>query len=200
MSQCEVTKIREFDADGNLQKAGLHWVETRNGFVQIGTMTMVACAFAFILTVGATSDTYGQRSGGAAVMFLITLGLFVIGALLFRHQSRKGATVFHRDGTIETPFGLPGYRERTKVGGSHVNIMSIESKAFSQTSMVLVYSVGGDTVCLAEGLTVVDAHKVAVQLVIALTEIRQSLADGTERNGPALPSVRPAYRALPLVN
>ena len=167
--------IRERDADGRLTAAGLQWTEQRclafGVPIQVGTWALL----------GGIAALHAGASGPGWTM----LGLTACTTAFIRLvPGRTRALIFHDDGRTSAPFGFAHHPRRYReVSGTNANVASIEARGQgSDPHYVAMYSRSGEVAYVAGRLEADNAHKVAVQLTLALAELRESMAG----------SVRPA--------
>lgn len=161
--------IRERDADGRLIAAGLQWTEQRRLafglLMQFGTWALL----------GGVAALLAGASGPGWTMLGLTVCAMAIARLT---PGRTRALIFHDDGRTSAPFGFAHHPRRFReVSGSNANVVSIEARGQgNEPHYVAMYSRSGDVAYVAGRLEVDNAHKVAVQLTLALAELRESLA------------------------
>lgn len=174
-------EIRERDAEGTLIAAGFEW--TKPSFGQHLLLIIVILLGA----LAAVAVTMAMQPNLEELPHLIIAAVFLALAVLTyqyrKHRSRpKGAIIFYADGEIAMPHGRPGNPDgrRFKVPWSEVS--SIGTDAFS----VVIYFRDGDIVSVAYPPADATLHKVAVQLQLALTAIREAAAQASKpRRAPA---------------
>lgn len=98
-----------------------------------------------------------------------------IGACVLMGRVRRGIS-FERDGRVRNRGGLLNWL--ATIGGvrDHADIASIEVTKTEQEFGVAIYTTWGGTVMLSEALSEPQARLAAVQLTIALREMRASLS------------------------
>ncbi|HEV7276529.1 MAG TPA: hypothetical protein VGN80_09605 [Devosiaceae bacterium] len=183
--QCE--KIREHDDKGRLVKSGAEWREKRWWLALFGVG--VFCLGVAGLLLAWMFDHLYPGHPAAFNTALLSSPLLLLGIMWAGPSSwRKRALIFHADGRMEMPYGLPYHPFRRAIEGHHKVLISIEQERHADhTSSVTGISTGGDSVGIAKDVTKYQALKVAVQLTRALNELRQDLASGAELSAPALP-------------
>lgn len=175
--ECE--PFREKDANGVLQTAGVRWTEQAS---------LRGSLFARVMLIGACIVI-----GGYMLLSIGLLGpkatpaLVVEGALLFFLLKvafgplPQRSTIFRRDGSIETPHGLPRDKRATRLRFSQPDIVSIEvigaisGMAQDWTSSVALITEDGHTIPVGQKLHGEEAREVAVALSMALRDMRASL-------------------------
>jgi hypothetical protein len=177
------------NADNILDATGVEWTESRDGIEGLIFVLMMAGmvsgALVLFFTPAFGSDWWKAACVGLALMssYRWARGMEIAGT--------PRQLLFHRDGSIAAPLGFAAYAAKHRsVTGHHDNIASIEARhmAFKGSSTpnthgVVLYSRDGDIADVAMHLLPDDAHKVAVQMTLALTELREDLASGTTGQG-----------------
>jgi hypothetical protein len=175
--------IRERDAAGVLQAAGYQWIEPRPGRKFWLLIFFVLPGFVGMLTGGisAISFLWAPIPFFARAMFIaiavavcaVSFGLMRFGQKKAGRMDRLRAVVFERSGLVRAPFGLPEYPSARSFGGAGMQVASVESRPEEDVvAHVDVYLSDGERVRVAESRHPDDAHKIAVQLTLALTELR----------------------------
>lgn len=161
--------VRERDADGRLTAAGLEWTEQRRS--AFGILVVIST----IALIGGVPTLLVGASHPAWAMFALVACAMAIARLT---PGRTRALIFHEDGSTSAPFGFAHHpRWFREVSGSNVNIVSIEARGHrNEPHHVAMYSRSGEVAYVAGRLEADNAHKVAVQLTLALAELRESLA------------------------
>jgi len=176
--------IRERDAEGRLTAAGVQWTEMRKG--AFGTIITIANLSLMGSMAGCVHQQMFRHSNGnlAALWLLGLCVLCVVAARLA--PGRMRSLVFHADGRTAAPYGLAHYSLRFReMSGHNANIVSIEARAEqSGDADVVTFSRSGDVAYVAGHLHRDNAHKVAVQLTLALAELRENLG-GEQAGGSA---------------
>lgn len=175
--------VREHDADGRLIAAGAEWAEERaavaSALLVVIVLSFIMLAFALIIML-----LSGEGQG-------VVLGLLALIALAVRSlrtmRGRRRALVFHRDGRTTAPHGFAHCPRRfTEITGTNAEFVSIEARGPELSSNVLIFTHSGGVIYAGRHLHHDDAHRVAVQLTIALRELRESIgreAQQTARQG-----------------
>lgn len=88
----------------------------------------------------------------------------------------RRVVLFWRDGTIETPNGLPDRVGMRELPVNHRAIASIELTRECRGTGVVIYTIEGESIVVGHKLRTADARKVAVQLTKALHQLRDSIA------------------------
>ncbi len=203
MFTCQRIAQRKTDI---LDASGVEWTESRDGIEGLVFVLVMAGLVSGALVLFFT-PLFGKDWWKAACVGL---------ALLSPYRWARGMEIagtprqllFHRDGRIAAPLGFAAYAAKHRsVTGHHDNIASIEARhmAFKGASTpnthgVVLYSRDGDIANVAMHLLPDDAHKVAVQMTLALTELREDLASG--KTGQGQRRVQPTARghARPVVD
>jgi hypothetical protein len=161
--------IRERDADGLLSAAGFKWREPAMWVFHIFGTAGFVLAFYWLMCL---ADRRTPTEFTTAV-FIALLGC--VGACVVLGSIRRGIA-FERDGRVSNRGGWVNWLDL--VGGikDHADIASIEVTKTQEGAGVAVYTVYGGTMMLSEGLNEPAARLAAVQLTMALREMRESLA------------------------
>jgi hypothetical protein len=188
--------IRERDEDGRLLAAGLQWTEMRKG--AFGTIITIANLSLMGSMAGCVHQQMFRDSNGGLVALWL-LGVCVVCVVAARlAPGRMRALVFHEDGRTSAPYGFAHYSSKYReVYGSNAEFVSIEARSHGPQSSdadVLAYSRTGGVTYVAGHLHRDNAHMVAVQLTLALAELRESFgnerrdgsAEGSQRRAEAL--------------
>jgi len=171
MTDIKVQTVRERDSSGQLVRAGIHWREPRDMLPALGWLLPGAGTLCLIITLAVSTNPYESRN--AFFMAVATLFLFITGLWCRKNAVRDAGLVFHRDGTIQTPFGVPNFRHYRTIPGSHANLASFEFyERVNGAYGVRFVSHGGDKGAVGEYLSENDAFKIVVQLNTALLEMR----------------------------
>lgn len=174
MASLNCIEIIDRDKNGNVVKAGAAWNE-KTGYsyglrVFIFVCGAVLAIFAaWILLYAAIHATNGPNADGRFVANFLAFitgvpGIFLMAAVVRKQPKRS--LVFHRDGTIETPYGIPG--EKSLLAWpkrwSLDNLKAIEAVGYDSVWRVDLISTKGDTVTVSAGLDREEARKVATML------------------------------------
>lgn len=162
-------QIRTRDDQGNLIAAGFMWTEEHEAW----KLFLALAGVLALLSLPGLLDYFSGRGPlvlGAIPAALAALSLYAC----HRYANHTSALIFHLDGHVEAPFGMPRHRRVRRFKGNHGYTTSIETNRHNQ---VLLYSRGGDIAVLANLRKSNDAHKVAVQLNQALEDIREAGAE-----------------------
>lgn len=167
--------IRERDVDGRLMAAGVQWTEMRKSafglYITVANLSLMG-------SVGGCAHQQMFRDSNGGVVALWLLGLCVMCVVAARLSlGRMRALIFRADGTTSAPFGFAYYSSRYRaMSGTNANLVSIEARSDGGAdAYVAVYSRNGDVTYVAGHLHPDNAHRVAVQLTLALAELRESL-------------------------
>lgn len=161
--------IRERDGDGRLLAAGFQWTEP------VEWVFMIFGTGAFLLFFYALAGGLDQRTPpGDAFIVGVGAAACVLICILFGTIERGVA--FHRDGRVRARGGW--FNRLDMIGGvkEHAHIASIEVTKIEQGAGVAVFTTYGGTMILSSGLSEAAARFAAVQLTIALRELRESLS------------------------
>lgn len=191
MSKFYVNQIRHPDEAGRLRVAGAEWSEHRHGVVGviafIGALAGVALIIGGVVVILAN----GRQAGALLVPpTLVLIALYFSSHLL---MWRTRSLLLNVDGTIETPYGFAYRRWWKSIEGDHAYIATFELRQWSNGYSVNIYSNGGDIVHLADKLPEFQAHKIAVQLNLALRDMRASYRVTAEVSPDYDEAVQPIY-------
>lgn len=126
----------------------------------------------------------------AAVCAVVAFGCVVI---FRRWGARPRAMLFHADGRVTVPHGVPFYPRCTKLNAPHVSFATIEMRRWADGEHgVSVYTRDGDTIAGARGLDEWQARKIVVQLTCALHALRDDTAASLRGR------VHPAHATAPV--
>lgn len=191
MSRFSWHPIRERDENGDLLAAGLQWAEERD--VALAGYWLAGAVLLFVGTAALLLWLAGK--GG----LLLVLACFGVVAWLIvsarRLPGRTRALVFHQDGSTSAPYGFNHYHHSHRhITGHNSNFVSIEARGQGSTMCdVVLFTRCGETVYVAGWLHRDSAHKVAVQLTLALAELRECLG-----RDPAAGAYAPHPRDAPV--
>lgn len=180
----ELYRTEERSEDGQLLAVCVEWTESREGLRKL-VFGLMACS----------------TIAGAITAFLITafvqpwwacvaIGLIMMTPIVFLDKvsisGRQRMFVFHRDGHMEAPFGFQAYAARHKsVPGHHAEVKNIEARQTAShlearetpfSHGVVLIKENGDIAYVAGRLHRDNAHKLAVQLTLALFDLREEVA------------------------
>lgn len=167
------TPIRKRDANGALVEAGYEWSELRPGtFIPIMfcmILSGLVAIFAFIALLASP-----RNMGDALPVFLISGGIaWYCWRVRGRHGARKRSLLFRSTGETIAPQGVARGDDIADGQIPHARIASIEARPHGQThNLVVLIDKGGHEGRLSEMLSAEDSRLVAVQLNLALSEIR----------------------------
>lgn len=178
-------RIDTKDRNGELTSTGVEWTEGRNWLFYLkvlGVVSLVGITVACLLGT-LFSHQWMLLLGIAAAT--TTLGVVL---MLEPMPGTARRLVFSRDGSIHAPLGLSYYRKSVKrLGATIADVVSFEMKQLVRggedegtpfTHGVVLYKRDGDMTYVASNLHPDDAHKVAVQLTLALVALRADMAVG----------------------
>ena len=169
-------EIRIQDHEGRLQTAGYVWGEKTSGPLFYAILAVVFGLLGF----GAMMNISGRVNFGATLFFLAATGIFFGLAVLFFKKSAdsKGnprGVLFHADGRIELPYGLPRQPDIRILAARWPEVASISA----ERDDVAIYLRDGDKVWLTQPRRYETEHKISVQLQHALAAIRDAVADAS---------------------
>lgn len=166
---------------GRLAATGCRWEESRAWLeTPVGILVAVPLAVAIAGLVGLLVTSSKLLSFFAVLGGLAAAA--AIGAITNPLMLRSRNLLFHDDGSVtEEHRGKPYVWEKTR----HADVLSIEAVE----KMVVIYTQGGDSIRVAQDLKPWQAHKLAVQLTLALKALRESKANANaaEPTPPAAP-------------
>lgn len=198
MSSFKARVVRERGADGRLSRAGFEWNESRPNLEFNSIVVAMFGGAGLYLSMALSSLPRADLSGFATGSAIVAAAGFGMAFLIPR---RPRAIIFHADGGIGAPYGLPWYPFHLKVHANHSSVMSIEQRDVpNELCRVRLITTGGDVVYVSRNLSDAESLKVAVQLTAALTELRQEQASGGQPVGPANPPLRPLAQLQPVVD
>lgn len=172
--------IRDYGADGRLAAAGYAWGEP-------DALRLAAALAVYAAGLGVT--LFGVDVLKTSMLFgvpvLVTgLGLFVAAYAVYQHRFRPRSLIFEADGRMSAPQRLPEFWwPRYEIRGHHdqvVRIAAVEERRPDGSGMeyrAAIYFRSGNIVRVSGPVHRDDAHKIAVQLTLALEELRDALAD-----------------------
>lgn len=175
--------------EGRFEAIGFAWTERREGLHALGA-ALIFISFTvgmFIAFLGVPFAEDWRMPVGIGLA--LSAPLFWINNLPIDGSPRE--LVFYRDGTIEAAWGLAFYPRHTSVSGHHADIVSIEARSVvppqqqqhtSHAHGVVLFKRNGDTTYVAKCLHPDQAHKVAVQVMLALTELREDMASDARQS------------------
>lgn len=159
--------IRERDAQGRLIAAGFSWLEPVE-VIQI-PFGLGALALAFCAVAAASSSAPRE----AAIMIGMAALACVVILVLFGTIDRGIA--FTDNGRVSVRGGWINRLELLRTVKEHAAVVSIETIKTHRGSGVVVFTSWGGTFIFTDGLEEPAARLVAVQLTIALREMREAL-------------------------
>lgn len=193
------------DASGNVEVTSVVWNE---GIEPLESLAATAHALALFVGIGAVLLGFLMHSrpadqNDAMGCWMVGVAALMAGGLIDNISWPRTwrNLAFFRDGTILAPHGTAFSSERFEFAKPYTQIVSIEAVTLIQgeaaqtaiyTEGVALYTRGGDKITVAESLTKREAHKVAVQLTLAVQELRMAVA---VRPTPALPVTPPPLPA-----
>jgi hypothetical protein len=192
--QFECEPFRDKDENGVLQASGVRWTETAsmvggfNRVIIIGCDVVLVVLFAFSLMLG---------PAGIIVIGVIGVVLFAGLRAAFGPLPQR-AVIFHRDGVVETPHGLPREKRVSRLRFRQAEINSIEiigaisGLAQDWTKSVALITEDGHTIPVGTKLHSEEAREVAVALSMALRDMRAAVR---VPQVPTQAATRPVRRA-----
>ena len=159
--------LRERDADGRLVAAGVRWSEHRE-------LAQAGCLSLAVLVCMAGAGTFLVSGMGGALVLGLGIWLW---RCSFRLSGRQRELLFRPDGSMKAPLGFAHYQESCReILGHNADIVSIEMRKEGAGDIrVVMFFRGGDVVHAAGSLLPDEAHKIAVQLTLALVELREDM-------------------------
>jgi len=200
MSDNFIEPIRRYDDARRLEAAGVRWTEVRNGLVWVYAVP----AFILLMTM-ASSGLFMVAKGFPLKTTLIfagsVVGLGLVRYLLNNFGERRRSLIFHHDGRIETPEGVPSNRRFREFAFGHDRVSTFEirlAKKFDATYsqfFVDLFGRDGEWVTVADALSEQHSHLLTVQLTKALAEMREATAQ-PRREFTAEDALRMAREAM----
>ena len=181
MSDPRVEPIRVKDEEGRLIAAGVNWLEYRLWAIWLLAAVGVFFALPLLMLLVAMVAS-GFALAPTALFFgdiALLIALFWFGN---RVCLRARSSVFHDDGTIEIPEGLPTQSWIKELSFPYTDVSTIEERKSGrigenvQMSRIDIYSHEGDWVTLGHNIDPQICHAAVVQLTKALAEIREAVA------------------------
>jgi len=173
--------VRELDADGRLTAAGAEWTEER---AAVASTLLVLLVLSFIILAFALIIMMLSGEGEVAVLALLAIIATSVRTMRTM-RGRRRALVFHRDGRTSAPHGFAHYPGRfTEITGTNAEFVSIEARGPEFSSNVLIFTGSGGVIYAGRHLRHDDAHRIAVQLTVALRELRESIGREAQQRAP----------------
>lgn len=161
--------IRERDEDGLLTAAGFRWSEPQLWVFHIFGTAGLGFALYWLMCLA-------DRRTPTAFTTMVFLGMIgCVGACAILGSVRRGIA-FERSGRISNRGGWVNWLDLFGSIKEYAHIASIEPTKTEQGAAVAIYTTWGGTVILSQGLSEPAARLAAVQLTIALREMRDSLS------------------------
>ena len=181
MSSPSFELIRLKDERGRVTAAGVQWAEYRLWAIWLlaipGAILVLPLLMLFLAMVA---------SRFALIPTAVFFGDIALLLVLFWFGNRvclkARSAVFHDDGTIEMPEGLPTQSWIKELSFPHTDVSTIEERKSGrigesvQMSRIDIYSHEGHWVTLGHNLDPQMCHAAVVQLTKALAEIREAAA------------------------
>jgi hypothetical protein len=160
--------IRERDADGQLMAAGFKWTEPVDWvWMMFGTGAFVLVFYAMACSLDRQTPPEFTRMVALAAAGCVLVCL-CCGSISRGFAFERGGRIRNRGGWVNWLEMIGGIRE-------HAGIASVEVTKTERGAAVAVFTTGGGTYILSDGLSEAKARLAAVQLTIALREMRESL-------------------------
>ncbi len=181
----DVGTIEEWSDDGQLTAIGVEWSECREHLRKFVFGCMMVSIIAGTITTFLISAFVQQR------WLSVVIGLVMMTPIVFFDRlsllpGRPRVLIFYRDGAIEAPLGFSAYAARYRhVSGSIAGISTMEAMQTASrleagetpyNHGVVLTKFDGDLVHVAGHLLPNHAHKLAVQLTLALARLREDMA------------------------
>lgn len=160
--------IRERNADGHLLAAGFRWTEP------VEWVWMMFGTGGFVLTFYAMGCSLDQRTPPEFTGMVALAALGCVMLCLICGSINRGIA-FERNGRISNRGGWVNWLDMVGSIKDHADIASIEVIKTEQGMGVAIFTTWGGTVMLSQGLSEPAARLAAVQLTMALREMRESL-------------------------
>ena len=183
---CQIVEDR--NEDGTLNAIGARWSEAR-AFAEfiLERLVDVAMFVAFICIVGIGLFAPKIGLGMSLALVVVTAGTaYGMMRAVVHCAGRTRSLIFWRDGIMRAPRGLAAaWFEDGESRLPHADIVSIEveqvsehdkNRALNYTHGVRIFYRTGHVVHVARHIEADDAHRLAVCLTQALTELRASMA------------------------
>lgn len=161
--------VREWNEHKMLTSAGFRWSEPQMWvFHLFGTSAFVLVPYAMLcLGDPRTPEEFTRK---------VVLGAAAcVAACILMGSIRRGIS-FERDGRIRNRGGWLNWLTLIDGVRNHADIASIEVTKTEEGFGVAIYTTGGGTEIISENLSEAQARLAAVQLTIALREMRASLS------------------------
>ncbi len=172
--------IRDYGADGMLERAGYEWEESKY------SAAANALIFGVLGLIAVLVGLFFVLAGKVLGYLPLILGALVVWqcyAWRKNDSAQKRAFIFTADGGTLAPHGLSGLPNYKPGYIQHADIASIEAH---QNEGVLAYAViilrNGSTIRLADSVTENELQMIVVQLNLALSEMRAYLAGSLKGN------------------
>lgn len=160
--------IRERSELGELTAAGFKWSEPQLWAFQIFGTAGFLLVFYWLMCLADKRTP----AGFTTMVLLATIGC--VGACAVLGSVSRGIA-FERSGRISNRGGWVNWLDLVGTTKEHAHIASIEVIKTEQGAGVAIFTTWGGTVVLSQGLSEPAARLAAVQLTMALREMRESL-------------------------
>jgi len=186
MNDSGVESIRMHDLDGQLIAAGITWIEYSEFKMLLVCIPAMALAMPLLILgpwMLGTLFALKWTTLFAGNFFLLVLVIWIGLPLVHRERS----LIFHADGKIAVPDGLPVQKWIKEMSFPHTEVTSLECVQAGQlfegtsASFINIFGREGDQVTVGHKVHPQVCHKAVVQLTKALAEIRQAIARPEQR-------------------
>lgn len=181
MSSSGVELIRLKDERGHVTATGVQWAEYRLWAIWLLAVPGAILVLpVLLLFLGMVASSFALVPTG---MFFGDIAL-LIALFWFGNQVclEARSAVFHDDGTIEMPEGLPTQSWIKELSFPHTDVSTIEERKSGrigenvEMSRIDIFSHEGHWVTLGHNIDPQMCHAAVVQLTKALSEIREAVA------------------------
>jgi hypothetical protein len=187
--------FREKDGNGDLQACGVRWTEAAS--LRGNLFARFAVIGACVVIGGYMLIIVGLLGPRATPALVVQGGLLFLLLKVAFGPLPERSLILRRDGTIETPHGLPREKKVRRLRFGQAEIVSIEvigaisGMTQDWTSSVALITGDGHTIPVGAKLHSEEAREVAVALTMALRDMRAAV------RAPQVPvsAPRPARRA-----
>lgn len=186
-------RIEKRTADRRIARVGVEWTENRERADNLIFALMLLSVMAGGVVLFIVTGFVKAKLVSAGIGLLLMSAPFW--AVRINVKGKPRQLVFERDGRMLAPLGFQTYANWCKsIDGTIADIVSIETRNLAERAngngSIHTYSVvlakrDGTIVYVARHLLPDEAHKVAVQLNIALKDLRDDLATAAMKQRPA---------------
>lgn len=193
----ESHRVETRTPEGRIEAIGVAWTEHREGLHRLARMAIVISFIIGVFVAGLGMPMNKEWWTPAGIGLVLMLPIFWVEKISIEGTQRELA--FYRDGQIEAPYGFAFYPRSTSVSGHYCDLVSIEARHCltnleaqhtNHTHGVILFKRNGDITYVAKHLHPDEAHKVAVQLSLALTELREDMANEAVQGATRQPAPR----------